>query len=211
MSCGVVYERVSGHVVAQEVEFVGEVPARDHPAAARARAGHLVSQVPRVRVANVRPLTPRVRHCNRAILSASARRPRLHRATTYRSSPSRWPHPPRAPSPARRSWPRASCFASTGAGVHAPARSTVGRRLGSNLLVAPHLRPQMQSPIVFHCIATCLISLPLFVVVIPRSKLVAWLASHMPDTARYSRSPRLRTSLVYNIPNTRNGDRPRRI
>lgn len=54
--------RVSGHVLAQEVELVGEVPARDHTALAGARAVRLVAQVPRVRVADVRPLAPHVRH-----------------------------------------------------------------------------------------------------------------------------------------------------
>lgn len=78
------YERVSSHVVAQEFEFVGEVPARDHPAAARARARHLVAQVPRVRVADVRPLAPRVRHCNGPARSASA-----HGATLWCLGPSR--------------------------------------------------------------------------------------------------------------------------
>lgn len=56
--------RVSGHVLAQELQVVGEVPARDDSPLAGARAVRLVAQVPRVWVADVRPFATHVRHWN---------------------------------------------------------------------------------------------------------------------------------------------------
>lgn len=57
------YSRVGGHVVPEEGELPGQVPAADGAAAARARAAQRVAQVPRVRVAQVGPLAPHLRHC----------------------------------------------------------------------------------------------------------------------------------------------------
>lgn len=82
--------------------------------------------------------------------------PWIYTAATYRSSPSRWPPPPKALSLARRNWRRACCFASTEVGAHAPARLTVGRPPDWNLLAAPPPRLLPQPLTVFQCIATCL-------------------------------------------------------
>lgn len=61
--CGAsLYSQVGGHVLAQELQLVGEVPARHAAAAARARAVDLVAEVPRVRVAYVGPLAPDVHY-----------------------------------------------------------------------------------------------------------------------------------------------------